>query len=275
MNLEDQPDTKLMSMPLYRSDFFRIILFTDSKLTYTAHEKRVAVQSNCLSFSYPGKLESWEREDRLYGTVIYFTEVFAQIDTTHSGFDDEFPFFTFDGDILLPLEEVEAMQLKMQTQEMIAEMYSNYHDKLSMIRKLLSVYLHRIQRLYVYKTGAQSPERKANQGLFNRFRKASDEYFLQLALGKQTVMPSVSILAESLGVSANYLNETIKKVTGQTASAHIQRKLLLEIKSYLLHTDLQVAEIAYHLGFENVPYFNRFFKKHAGYTPVEFRKRFN
>ncbi|WP_232065279.1 helix-turn-helix domain-containing protein [Rhodocytophaga rosea] len=52
----------------------------------------------------------------------------------------------------------------------------------------------------------------------------------------------------------------MKSLTGQPASAHLQRKMILEIKSYLLHTNDQVAEIAYRLGFENIPYFNRFFK---------------
>lgn len=271
MRLEDQPDTKLMTMPLYRSGFFRVIQFTDSRLAFTAQEKKVPVFNNCLSFSYPGKLESWERQGRLYGTVIYFTEAFAGLDTTLSSFDSEYPYFTFEGDVLLPLEETETELVKKQSEEMIGEMYSNLPDKLSMIQKLLAVYLHQIRRLYNDKMNAQPGESKASQALFNRFRKVIDDYFQQLAVGKKTVMPSVSIVADVLGVSSNYLNETIKNVTGQTVSAHLQRKMVLEIKSYLLHSEAQVAQIAYRLGFENVPYFNRFFKKHTGQTPLEFR----
>ncbi len=274
MRLEDQPDTKLMSMPLYRSGFFRVIQFTGSILTYTASEKRISVLNNCLSFSYPGKLESWERKGRLYGNVVYFTESFAQMNTQHSCFNNEFPFFTFEGDALVPLDKTEAKQLKSQAEEMIVEMYSERGDKISMTCKLLSVYLHKVRRLYGQKIGAQTPESKANQTLFNRFRKTADDYFQQLAERRQNTMPSVSMVAETLGVTANHLNESVKSVTGQTASAHLQRKMVLEIKSYLLHTDLQAAEIAFRVGFENVPYFNRFFKKHTRETPVEFRKHF-
>ncbi|QHT67348.1 hypothetical protein GXP67_31615 [Rhodocytophaga rosea] len=188
MRLEDQPDTKLMAMPLYRSDFFRVIQFTDAVLTYTTHEKRVSVEGSCLSFSYPGKLESWEREGRLYGTVIYFSQAFAHLDTTHSGFNQDYPYFTFEGDLILNLDQREAWQLRGQAQEMIKEMYSDLSDKLSMIEKLLALYLHTIRRLYVQKMGAQPSESKSNQAWFNRFRKATEDYFGQLAQGEQRVI---------------------------------------------------------------------------------------
>ena len=87
-------------------------------------------------------------------------------------------------------------------------------------------------------------------------------------------MPTVSVLAGKLHVSANYLNSIIKELTGKTASAHIQEKMLLEAKAFLIHTDLQVKEIAYKLGFESTTYFNRFFKNGSSATPIEFRKRY-
>ncbi|QMW04972.1 helix-turn-helix domain-containing protein [Spirosoma foliorum] len=274
MRLEEQPDSKLTVMPLYRSDFYRVIQFTNSQLAFTAGETRQSIGQNCLSFSYPGKLESWEREGRLYGTVIYFTQEFTDVDSTHSGFDGQYPFFTLEGDTLLSLDEAEADQLKQRAEEMIQEMQSELPDNLNMIRKLLAVYLHKIRRIYTQKMGQLPPEQKANQALFNRFRKVLDEYVGQLANGQQSVMPSVSLLADSLGISANYLNEVIKRVTSLPASAHLQRKMMLEVKSYLLHSDDQVAQIAYRFGFDNVSYFNRFFKKQTGLTPVEFRARY-
>ncbi|MDR7201008.1 AraC-like DNA-binding protein [Dyadobacter sp. BE34] len=273
MRLEEQPDTKLKVMPLYRSNFYRIILFTNSQLAFTAGNTRQSIGQNCLSFSYPGKLESWEREGRLYGTVIYFTQEFADVDSTHSGFDSQYPFFTLAGDTLLSLDQTEADQLRQLAEEMIREMYSELPDKLSMVRKLLAVYLHKIRRLYTQKMGQLPAEQKANQALLNRFRNVLDEYVTQLVSGQQSVMPSVSLLADLLGISANYLNEVIKRVSGLPASAHVQRKMMLEIKALLLHSDDQVAQIAYRFGFDNVSYFNRFFKKQTGQTPLEFRAR--
>ena len=47
--------------------------------------------------------------------------------------------------------------------------------------------------------------------------------------------------------------------------------LALESKVLLKETTQSVAEIAYQLSFEDVAYFNRFFKLHIGYTPLSFR----
>lgn len=147
-------------------------------------------------------------------------------------------------------------------------MYTEQPDKLSMIRKLLAVYLHKLKlrRIYTQKMGNLPAEQKTNQALFNRFRKVMEEYFGQLATGQQSVMPSVSLLPKSLGVSSNYFNEVIKRVTNLPAFAHWQRKMILEVTSCLLHSDDQVGQIAYRFGFNNVPYFTRFVKKQTGLT---------
>lgn len=96
----------------------------------------------------------------------------------------------------------------------------------------------------------------------------------QLTAQKKKATPTVSLIAKQLFVNPNYLNGLIKSLTGKTASSHIQEKILLEAKSFLLHTDLQVSEIAYKLGFENTSYFNRFFKKNTKLTPTAYRKEF-
>ena len=274
MKLEDQPDEKLMHMPLYRANFFRVIHFTNANLHFTSGEKEHDVFNNCLCFTYPGKLESWTRTGRLYGYVIYFTPSFAELDITRPNFDNDYPFFNFNAELVLPLTDEEADEIKQQANEMIKEIYSEAPDKLEMVKKLLLIYLHKIKRIYNKKVNSLSPEIKASKTLFNRFRKEVDDYMQQLSAQKKIAMPSVSLIAKQLFVNANYLNGIIKNLTGKTASAHIQEKLLLEAKSFLIHTDLQVTEIAFKLGFENTSYFNRFFKKNTSLPPMEYRKQF-
>jgi len=274
IRLQEQPDARLMHMPLYRSGFFRVIHFFDDNLQFTANEKKVPILSNCLCFSYPGKLESWERRGRLHGHVIYFSGLFAELDVTHTHFDEEYPFFSFDDELMIQLDHKEADELKMVSEEMIQEMYSSHSDKIGLLKKILPVYLYKIRRIYNTQINRLPAEIKANKALFNRFRKETDFYFRALANQQKMVMPSVSLIADLLGVNPNYLNGIIKGFSGKTASSYLQNKMVLEAKSYLLHSDLQVAEIAYRLGFENLPYFNRFFKKHTNCTPVAFRKQY-
>ena len=274
MRLEDQPDEKLMHMPLYRANFFRIILFANANLQFTSGEKELLVPQNCLCFTYPGKLESWTRTDRLYGYVIYFTAAFAELDIISKNFDSEYPFFNFYSELMLPLSDTEAADVKNQAEKMVKEIYSNAPDKLEMVKKLLHVYLHSIKRIYSNRVNSLSPEVKTSTNLYNRFRKELDDYMQQLSGLQKNSIPTVSIIAKKLAVNSNYLNSIIKNLTGKTASAHIQEKIILEAKGFHLHTDLQVGEIAFNLGFENTSYFNRFFKKNTGITPSEFRKQF-
>ncbi|MFN8357905.1 MAG: helix-turn-helix transcriptional regulator [Spirosomataceae bacterium] len=276
MRLEDQPDDKLLEMPLYRSNFFRIIHFENADLYFKNADKEHAVTQNCLCFSYPTKLESWVRGGRLYGTVVYFTSNFAGLDRTHQHFDQDYPFFNFESEPVLNLSSHDAEDLRYCEQELLKEMGSQASDKLDFLRKILHVYLHKIKRIYVRQTLNLSAETKTNKAIFNRFRHVLDLKIQELAeLEHQKTTPSVSDIAEQLHINANYLNDVIKKLTGKTTSSFVQEKLILEAKSYLIHTPLQVSEIAYRLGFDTPQYFNRFFKKHAYCTPSEFRNRLN
>ncbi|GLU51487.1 helix-turn-helix domain-containing protein [Dyadobacter frigoris] len=272
MRLQDQPDKRLMTMPLCRTNFYRLIHLTSENLFHVQENKKTEIGANTLIFSYPGKLESWSRSGKLYGNVIYFSKDFLPLDTVRPGYENMYPYFTADTAFPLPITDQQALTLKLLSDEMIEEIDSASPDKIEMLRKLLTVYLHKIKRIYLANTGTLTEKTKENRLLYNLFRKHLESYIVQLGAGQQTVMPSVSALAEMMNVNPNYLNSSVKKVTGQTASVIIQEKLLLEAKAYLIHTSLQVAEIAYRLGFENLSYFNRFFKKHTQTTPSEFRK---
>jgi AraC family transcriptional regulator, transcriptional activator of pobA len=61
---------------------------------------------------------------------------------------------------------------------------------------------------------------------------------------------------------------------GKTAADLIDDHILLESKRYLLASSNQVNQIAYRLGYDDVSYFIRFFKKHTGHTPEMFRQNF-
>ena len=274
MRLEDQPDSRLMEMPLYRSNFYRVILFTKATIQFTAHETKLLVPENCLVFSFPGKLESWIRSGRLHGYVCYFSASFLGIDSTSPNFLTKYPYFGFESEPHVQLTDEQQNQLIPILEEMMAEITSDAADKLEAFKHNLTLYLFKIRRIYNQQVADLSPDTKQSRVIYFQFIKKLDEYVQQLATQQKTVMPSVSLLAEQMNINANYLNGIIKGVTGKTASSYIQDKMILETKSYLLHTSLQVAEIAYLLGFENLPYFNRFFKKHTERTPLEFRKQF-
>lgn len=82
----------------------------------------------------------------------------------------------------------------------------------------------------------------------------------------------VAQYAEAMRLSMPHLCSTIKSVCGKTAGDLITDAILTDAKAQLKITNLQIKEIAISLGFQNVAFFNRFFKSHTGLTPKEYRK---
>lgn len=82
----------------------------------------------------------------------------------------------------------------------------------------------------------------------------------------------VNDYAGQLYVSANYLNRTVKKITGFTASYHIQQHIISEAKRQALYSSVSMKEIAYNLGFDNLAHFSKFFKNNAGMNFTCFKK---
>lgn len=88
-------------------------------------------------------------------------------------------------------------------------------------------------------------------------------------------LPTVEFLANKLNLSAHYLSDMLRSLTGQSAQQHIHEKLMEKAKEYLVSTNLSIAEIAYLLGFEYPQSFNKLFKKKTSLSPLEFRTSFN
>ena len=100
------------------------------------------------------------------------------------------------------------------------------------------------------------------------------KYFNSDAITKHG-LPTVGYVAEQLNLSAGYLSELLKAITGQNTQQHIHDKLIEKAKEQLSTTGLSVSEIAYELGFEHAQSFNKLFKAKTNVTPGEFRASFN
>jgi AraC-like DNA-binding protein len=95
--------------------------------------------------------------------------------------------------------------------------------------------------------------------------------FKNLLAAHSHTIKSPSAYASKLNVSLGYLNETIKKATGSTVSYWIQQELFNEAKRLLYHSDDDIKQIAYELGYTDYSYFCRAFRKVSGMSPLRFR----
>jgi AraC family transcriptional activator of pobA len=83
----------------------------------------------------------------------------------------------------------------------------------------------------------------------------------------------VSRYAERLGLSTERLNRMVRAETGLNAQALLHARLVREASRRLVHVAVPVSKLAFELGFEDPAYFCRFFKRHAGVSPRDYRQR--
>jgi len=95
--------------------------------------------------------------------------------------------------------------------------------------------------------------------------------FVEALEFRVTSMPSARDLAADLRVTTDHLSVMLRQISGKTAGDLIAERILLEAKRLLIHSRLGVAETGYALGFESPSYFTRFFRRHGGVSPKEFR----
>lgn len=95
--------------------------------------------------------------------------------------------------------------------------------------------------------------------------------FQELVEAHFTTQKNTSFYADALHMSPSALTKKIKKEFGKPPSKLISERLILEAKKKLHLTRDSIKTIASELRFEDAYYFSRFFKKHTGLTPSEFR----
>ena len=93
-------------------------------------------------------------------------------------------------------------------------------------------------------------------------------HFVQLEFREQR---NVKVYARKLNITPKYLTETVKEITGKTAGEIIDDCVLLEAKLLLDNPSLSIAEVADDLHFSDQSFFGKYFKRHTGLSPKEYR----
>ena len=250
-----------------RKDFYKICLTTGKSIIHYA-DKSFDAEGTVLFFGNPHIPYSWETISTSYvGYTCLFSEEFLKSDRSESL--QHSPLFKIGGTPILKITEQQREFLGTLFQKMIDEQQTSYVYKDDLIRNYINLIIHEALKLQPSENFDQ--HRNASSRITSVFLELLERQFPIEDTERPLQLKTAQDYAKSLNVHANYLNRAVKEVTGKPTTTHISERIISEAKALLQHTDWNIADIAYALGFEYPTYFNNFFKKITGTNPKSLR----
>lgn len=147
-------------------------------------------------------------------------------------------------------------------QMLVIEMKSNDDLQQEMLQMMLKRILILCTRIYKSQANFSAIDTK-QVDIVRDFNFLVEKHFKE----KHTVTEYASLLNKS----PKTLSNLFKKLNSKTPLQMIQSRIMLEVRRLLRYSDKPVSEVGYDVGFSDVQSFSRFFKKHEGVSPSEFR----
>lgn len=164
------------------------------------------------------------------------------------------------------LEPEEATKLKASIQVIREKMKERTHFfQKEVIQNSFLGFLLELANVFMgKKDGLVRPPLSRKEELF--------EQFLQLLFAHCKEQHVVTFYAEKLFITPQYLSLILKELTGKSANKWIDDALIVEAKILLKAPQATVQQVADVLHFSDQSTFGKFFKKHMGISPMEYRK---
>jgi AraC-like DNA-binding protein len=252
--------------PFSRKDFFKITLLIGKyRLGYA--DKIVEVEKQALVFSNPLIPYAYEAlSEEPGGFFCIFTDSFFN----QFGNIKEYPVFQPGTTPVFILTDEQVPVIKNVFAKMLEEIGSDYTYKYDVLRNLAFELIHFAMKLQPAAACLYSGS-NASTRISSLFMELLERQFPIESAQQQIVLQSPSAFASQLSVHVNHLNRALRETTGKTTSRIIAERVTQEARSLLLHTNWNVSEIAWTLGFEEPSHFINFFKKNADVSPGVFR----
>ena len=262
-------ETRVHPIPNYnRRDFYKICLVTgNSHIQYA--DKEIIVNGPYLFFGNPHIPYSSEViSGSLVGYACLFTEEFLKANERSESILES-PLFKVGGTPVFELNQEQKAFISSIFDKIVTEQNDNYFFKNDLIRNYINLIIHEALKM-------QPPE------LFHKHKNAASRithFFFELlerqfpieSIDQPLKLKTANDYANGLAVHVNHLNRAVKEITGKPTTTHIAERIITEAKALLHHTDWNIADVAYSLGFEYPAYFNNYFKRMTGANPKSLR----
>lgn len=251
-----------------RKDFYKICLTTGKSIIHYA-DRSFHAEGTVLFFGNPHIPYSWETLSTTYvGYTCLFSEEFLNV-SERADILQQSPFFKIGGTPILTITDAQRIFLNTIFQKMIEEQQSSYIFKDDLIRNYINLIAHEAMKMQPSENFDQ--HKNAANRITAVFLELLERQFPIESPDKPLQLKTAQDYAQNLALHVNYLNRAVKTVTGKPTTAHIAERIISEAKALLQHTDWNIADIAYALGFEYPSYFNNYFKRMTGTNPTSLR----
>lgn len=243
--------------PHKHEGYFELIYISQGEGFHWMDTEYYKITSPEIYFLKPGSLHCWQFTSIPKGFVVLFKEAYFDA-VREQSIIDLLRYMNKQLQVSMPA----GCRLLPIFEEILLEYTQNATYADTIIHGYLQVLLSKLLQLSQVKPKTGAP----SSILHERFLKLLSEKCPQWRLVHQ--------YAGQLNTTPQNLNAACRKHAGKSAGEHIASQLLLEAKRHILHTEKTITEIAYALHFNDASYFIKFFKKHTGLTPIQFRRQY-
>jgi AraC family transcriptional activator of pobA len=249
----------------HRDNYYNIFFYQKGTANHVIDFNPIKVQPNSLLFVNKNRVQMLDPNGGYDGKFLLFTESFFD------KYPDDIKYLRnnilFNDLLEEPVLNVKKDSPIISTFNEIEEELSRPNDALQY--EVLHNLLHNLLLL---------AERERRKTGFNEIRKG-EEYdytilFKNLLEDNFKEIKSVARYVTMMSVSEKKLNKSTNMVLGKSPKQIIDERLILEAKRLLAHTTNSIKEVGFDLGFEEPTNFIKYFRKHVGKTPIEFRGQF-
>ncbi|MFD9028557.1 AraC family transcriptional regulator [Streptomyces parvulus] len=249
---------------VHRIDFHVVMLFTGSPVRHMIDFTEYEAAAGDVLWIRPGQVHRFSPDSEYRGTVLTMQPGFLPRATVEAT-----GLYRYD---LPPLLRPDEARLAALTAS-LGQLRREYEDATTLplslhtavLRHTLSAFLLRLAHLAVSSV-RQAREGRAEapwEATFTLFRDAVERGF--------ATNHSVSAYADALGYSRRTLVRAVRAATGQTPKGFIDKRVVLEARRLLAHTEMPIGRVGAAVGFADAANFSKFFQQHTDQTPAAFR----
>ncbi|MFE7928416.1 helix-turn-helix domain-containing protein [Streptomyces sp. NPDC057456] len=247
---------------VHRIDFHVVMLFDDGPVRHMIDFAEHEARAGDVLWIRPGQVHRFSKSSGYHGTVLTMQPGFLPRATVEAA-----GLYRYDLPPLLHPDEPQLAGLRAALTYLRGEYDDGGADgtlplslHTAVLRHSLTAFLLRLAHLAA--SSAEAARGRAGT-TFTLFRDAVERDF--------ATNHSVSAYADALGYSRRTLVRAVRAATGETPKGFIDKRVVLEAKRLLAHTDLPIGRVGAAVGFPDPANFSKFFQLHTGNTPVAFR----